>query len=246
MTEHARQMPLDLRHRPAMGREDFFVAPCNHMAVALIDRWPEWGAPVLILQGAAACGKTHLAAVWQSRSGAKKVNTENLAEQSATNIIAENGKYLVLDPVDPWIGDENAEKTLFHLFNALKEEQGACLMTMRMTPKQADFAIPDLASRLRAAPLASIREPDDSVLAALMIKLFQDRQIMIDESVMKYVLPRMERSFAAVHDLVEKGDKVALSEKKPVTISTMRRILLNTGYTNAFGSNSGPEIYSGN
>ena len=39
------QLPLDLGHRPALGREDFLVAPSNQGAVAWIDRWPDWPGP---------------------------------------------------------------------------------------------------------------------------------------------------------------------------------------------------------
>ncbi|MGB8274330.1 MAG: DNA replication protein, partial [Alphaproteobacteria bacterium] len=65
-----RQLPLDLPHRPALGLEDFLVAPCNVGAVRWIDRWPDWPGPVLAITGPSACGKTHLAHVWQARSGA--------------------------------------------------------------------------------------------------------------------------------------------------------------------------------
>ena len=36
-----KQIPFDLGHRTAMGREDFLIAPNNQDAVAWIDLWPE-------------------------------------------------------------------------------------------------------------------------------------------------------------------------------------------------------------
>ncbi len=63
------QLALDFGHRPALGREDFLVAPCNEDAVAWVDRWPDWPGPALVIHGPAGCGKTHLAQVWRRRSG---------------------------------------------------------------------------------------------------------------------------------------------------------------------------------
>ena len=64
------QLALDLPARPAMGREDYLVAPCNQDGVSWIDKWPDWPAPALVLFGPAGSGKTHLAHVWQNRASA--------------------------------------------------------------------------------------------------------------------------------------------------------------------------------
>ena len=76
-----------------------------------------------------------------------------------------------------------------------------------------------------AAPSVSIREPDDMLLGAILVKLFNDRQLRVGEDVIKYILPRMERSFAAARDLVAQADKLALAEKKAVSIPLIRKIL---------------------
>lgn len=222
------QIPLDLSHRPARGRADFLVAPCNQNAVAWIDRWPEWPAPALVIHGPASCGKTHLAAVWKELARAAFIDTSNLAAGKADEIGAA-AEHLVLDPIDPWLGDRAAETVLFHLYNLMKEEKRTMLLTMRAAPQHIGFALPDLASRLRAAPAASIAPPDDDLLAALLVKLFSDRQLQIGRDVLSYILPRMERSFAAAHDLVAAADRLAMAEKKGISIPLVRRVLLPGG-----------------
>lgn len=220
----ARQIPLDLGHRTALGREDFMVAPCNQDAVAWIDRWPSWPAPALVLHGPAASGKTHLGAVWKNMAQADIVDASALDGGDA-NILAAQAKNIVIDNFDPWVGDRAVETVLFHLYNTMKDRGTSLLITMRVAPNQIDFALPDLSSRLRAAPAAGILPPDDSVLAALLVKLFSDRQLQIGEDVLGYMLPRMERSFAAARDVVARADAMALAEKKPVTIALLRRVL---------------------
>ena len=226
----AQQIPLDLSHRPAYGRMDFLVAPSNERAVAWIDRWPEWPAPALIIYGPASCGKTHLAAVWKEQTGAAFVDTGDLAAQSADKIAAA-AEHLVLDHIDPWLGDRAAETVLFHLYNLMREEKRTLLLTMRAPPQHINFAVADLASRLRAAPAAAIEPPDDALLAALLVKLFSDRQLQIGHDVLGYILPRMERSFAAAHDLVVAADRLAMAEKKGISVPLIRRVLLQDTQT---------------
>ena len=218
------QLPLDLAARPAMGREDFLIGPENQDAAGWIDRWPDWSAPALILSGAAASGKSHLMAVWQEQSSAASIDPQELPLASAEDL-ASHGEHLAIDAIDPWIGDLEAETTLFHLYNMFKENGRSLLLTMRSTPTAIDFALPDLASRLRAAPVAAIHPPEDALLAALLIKQFHDRQLMIGEDVISYILPRMERSFAAAADIVARADSLALAEKRRISVPLMRQIL---------------------
>jgi DnaA regulatory inactivator Hda len=218
------QLPLDLAMLPAMGREDFLIGPENREASGWIDSWPEWPAPALILSGPAASGKSHLLAVWREMSKAALIDPKELTSQSAEDL-ANRGEHLAIDGVDPWIGERAAETTLFHLYNICKENGRSLLISMRAAPARIDFAIADLASRLRAAPVALIHPPEDALLAALLIKQFHDRQITISEDVIHYILPRMERSFDAVRDIVETADRLALAEQRRISVPLMRTIL---------------------
>jgi DnaA regulatory inactivator Hda len=227
MSAVIQQIPLDLGHRPAHGLQDFLVAPSNQNAVSWIDRWPEWPGPAIVIYGPASCGKSHLAAVWKNKANAKYVKANHINEQQADEI-ARLGENLVIDRVDLLIGDRSAETTLFHLYNIFKEDNRFLMLTSRMPPAAAAFQIPDLASRLRAAPSVAIESPDDELLAALLVKLFSDRQLQIGCDAINYIVPRMERSFSAAYDLVKKADHLALSEKRPVSIPLLRRILLSS------------------
>lgn len=218
------QIPLDLGYRQAFGRGDFHIGASNRDAVAWIDRWPRWPAPALILHGPAASGKSHLAAVWAQLANAQFVRPEALSVSSAQDLCA-NTSALVIDGLDPWLGDLASETCLFHVYNILKERGGHVMITMRMAAAQGDFIVPDLASRLRAAPAARIDPPDDLLLASVMIKLLSDRQLSVSNDVIAYLLPRMERSFAAARDIVAHADRLALAEKKPISVPLMRKVL---------------------
>ena len=77
--------------------------------------------------------------------------------------------------------------------------------------------LPDLASRLRALPVASLQAPDDAILRAVLVKLASDRQLALDEGVVGYLSTHIERSFAAARAAVAALDNEALRQRRPVT-----------------------------
>lgn len=220
----SRQIAFDLGHRTAMGRDDFLIAPNNQDAVAWIDLWPEWPAPVLILYGPVASGKSHLAAVWGEKSNAACVRPSTLNDDSIRHI-ASAAKHVILEDADNLIGNVDHEKGLFHLYNVFKEEKRSILMTLQEPPVRRTFAVPDLASRLRAAPAVAIREPDDVLLGSILVKLFNDRQLRVGQDVVTYILSHMERSFEEARRIVEDIDSKALIEKRAITVPLIKDIV---------------------
>lgn len=221
------QLTLDLAGRPALGREDFLVAPCNETAVAWIDRWPDWPGAVLCLTGPAGAGKTHLAKVWATAGGAEEVTPESLLAAGFNPLEGAACRYL--EDVDRRLDaapDKAAlEQGLLHLYNATRERGGQLLLTATAPPARWSLALPDLRSRLGAVQTASLREPDDLLLQALLVKLFADRQVQPAPEVLNYLVARMERSFDFARRLVEAIDRASLRAKRPVTLPLAREAL---------------------
>ncbi|MBK5935150.1 DnaA protein [Rhodovulum imhoffii] len=209
-----RQLIFDLPVRPARGREDFFVSPANEMAVAQIDAWRDWPQGKLVLTGPKGAGKTHLAHVWAGQSGAAVIEAAAL-EGTDPYPIAGCGAVAV-ENVERIAGNRAAEEALFHLHNLLQASCGALLFTARARPRDWPLALPDLRSRVMAASTAQVAPPDDSLLAALLVKLFTDRQLAVDPGLITYLLGRMDRSFAEAQAIVAALDREALATgRKP-------------------------------
>ena len=215
----SRQQAFDWGVRPALGREDFLVAPCNEAAVAWLDRWPDWPGPALVIHGPPGSGKSHLAEVWRGRSGAESISATDLAE--AASGAGREAAALVIEG----LGGRIDERALLHLYNGVAERGGHLLLTAAAPPARWPLALPDLASRLRVAPAAALGMPDDSLLGALMLKLFADRQLAVAPEVPAYAVPRIERTFEAVARLVDRLDRAALAEGRPVTVPLARAVL---------------------
>lgn len=213
----AQQFSFEFRHQPASGVEDFMPAACNRAALAWLDRWPDWPAPALILHGPAGSGKTHLARIWAAHANAAFLTPAAMAPERWPELPSA----CVLDPADPVVD----EVALLQLYNRLKETGGHLLLTARRPAALWPLRTPDLASRLRAAPSVAIEAPDDALLSALLVKLFDDRQLTISEGVVTYLVRHMERSFAAARTLVAELDSLSLQRQRAITVPLVRGLI---------------------
>jgi chromosomal replication initiation ATPase DnaA len=213
------QLPFDFGHRPAMGQEDFLVAPCNEDAVAWIDAWPGWPGSAVCIHGPPACGKTHLANVWRARSNALAIAPQALTATATAELLGAATACMV-------DGAEAAdEQGLLHLFNLVAERRGHLLLTAGLAPIRWNLRLQDLRSRLLAAPSAAIGAPDEGLIGAVMIKMFADRQIQVPQDVVIYLVMRIERSFDSVRRVVDLLDRAALSAHRSLTVPLAREVL---------------------
>lgn len=201
-------LPVDSRH----GVEDFLIGPSNEAAYGLVEAWPNWPDAWLRLVGPEGAGKSHLAAIWARAAHAWSVPAGQVTQDSVPHLVS--GGALVVEDCDSGPRDEAA---LFHLMNAIRAKGGFLLLTARTPPDQWGVRLPDLLSRLRLAPHATIAPPDDALLRAVLVKLFIDRQLIVDAGIIEAVALRMERSFAAAQALVDALDRMSLERGRRVT-----------------------------
>ncbi len=214
------QIPFALEHRSAHEREDFWVSDCNRAAVAWLDKYPDWPGCALVIYGPPASGKTHLCKVWQKKSAAAAMESVEAMQDWRGGPVS-----VVIDDALRFIGDREKEEYLFHLYNFMQGHGVHMLLASDKPVAQWPFVLPDLKSRLMAAPAVAIGSPDDALMAIVLAKLFSDRQIFVPQGVIDFILPRIERSFAAMSRIVDDIDRRALSEKRPVTVPLVRELL---------------------
>jgi chromosomal replication initiation ATPase DnaA len=208
MASLPRQLALALPHAESYAREDFLPGPGNAAALKLIDSWPDWPANAVALIGPEGSGKSHLAAIWAAASGARVMSGRALEVAGLLGALA-TGALVV---------EESAaadERALFHLLNLAREEQAYLLFTARTAPSVWPVAIADLGSRLRALPVVAVQAPDDAMLRGLILKAAADRQLTLDEAVVRYLSTHIERSFAAARAAVIALDAEALRQGRP-------------------------------
>jgi len=215
-----RQLALALDHAESFAREDFLSGPCNAAALALVDRWPDWPGRTVVLVGPEGSGKSHLAAIWAGAAGARFLAARALAAALLPGALATGA--LVVEDIAAGQFDERA---LFHLLNLAREEDAFLLLTARTAPAGWKLAIADLASRLKALPVVTLTAPDDVLLRGVLVKLFADRQLAVDESLVGFLVKRIERSIAAARAVVAELDGEAMRQKRPLTRALAAEIL---------------------
>jgi chromosomal replication initiation ATPase DnaA len=210
MNEKPRQIPLDLPVAERLEAEDFLVSPSNEAAFNRIEAWPEWPDPILVLIGPESSGKSHLAAIWAVKARAWTIKAADITMERVPHLVS-NGA-LVIEDADRGV-DEHA---LFHLLNASREKRGFVVITARKMPDLWGLKTPDLLSRLRLAPSATIEQPDEALLQAVLVKLFVDRQLVVDTALIGTLTKRIDRSIAAARRAVERLDREALAQGRRV------------------------------
>lgn len=220
------QMPLDLPLRPPdVAREAFMVSDSNRIALDAMAR-DDWPQRRVLLTGPSGSGKSHLAAIWAARQDAVVSSAEGLSDAlvaklaEAPALVVEDVHTLVAPPVRM-----REETALFHLLNFTAAEGIPLLMTGRGKPARWRLTTPDLASRLQATAHVEINEPDDALLSSILSKMFADRQMRVGDAVISYLCLRIERTFAAAEDVVDRLDRNALIRKRPITVPLAREVL---------------------
>ncbi len=220
MRDAPKQLAFDLPLDPRYGREDFLVSPSNERAYAVIERWPAWPEPILHLTGPEGSGKSHLASIWATDAHAWTIDAFEISGERVPHLVS-NGA-LVVEDADQGERDEAA---LFHLLN-LSRERGAFVLLTSAAPVDAwGIRTRDLLSRLRLAPSIALDPPDDALLKAVLVKLFVDRQLVVDTSVVDYLALRIERSLSRAAETVIALDREALSRGRRITRAMAAEIL---------------------
>ena len=205
----SRQLPLDLPADPASGRADFLPAEANRDALAMLDQPARWPQGRLLLIGPEGAGKSHLAGFWAAERGIRPLAATDLDAAGADRLASQPAA--VVEDVQHAAGTE-AERALFHLWNLAPLRGCLLLMTGRGAPSGWGLGLADLRSRLEATAQVRLGPPDEALLAAVLVKLFADRQLSVPAGLIGWLARHMDRDLGLARRLVATLDARALAE----------------------------------
>ena len=224
------KLSLNLKKKGIYEKDDFLVSSSNKEAYKLVNSWPEWRSRKIIIFGDSGTGKTHLSKIWQKNTSAIILNLNQLKKIKFESFFKKKNIFIIeniSDFFDKINNKEknNLEKQLLHFYNLIEEKKGYLLLTSLIAPKLWKISLPDLKSRILSSIAVKIKKPNDQLLSSVLVKLFVDKQILIDKKIIKFIVYRSERSFANLENIVNKIDKQSLITKKKININFVKKLI---------------------
>jgi chromosomal replication initiation ATPase DnaA len=214
------QLVLEFPKSASYEPLSFIVTSSNQQAHEWIKGFKSWPSYGLMLIGPSGCGKSHLAHIYQDMTGARFISRHELV--GGLPVLLAQSQAFILEDIHHCLDQPEA---LFHLLNLVREEQKAILFTSTRLFDERDIPLKDLLSRLRALPSAYIQSPDDILFKAVMTKRFADLQLKVEDRIIQYLLIRSERSFTALHHLIDQIYAISLALKHKPTLAIVRKLL---------------------
>lgn len=198
LSQPTSQIALPLTPRDSGQAQRIVIGNANAAAVEALGDPTRWPFHTAILTGPARSGKS-LLGQW--------VGTQGVS---------------VIDGADAM-----DETELFHRWNASQEggsKAGEPLLLI-VDKQPWEITLPDLKSRLGGSLQLEIGEPDDAMAAELILVHAEQRSLSLADGAGEYLVPRTERSFAALEKLVATIDRISLERQAPATMSVWRAAL---------------------
>ena len=195
------QIALPLDWPVADSDEDFLLSDANRLAFDHLKRWSLWPVMATLLTGPRKSGRSLLGRIFARKTGGRLFDN----------------------------AEDHDEEALFHAWNEAQSSRKPLLIIADAPPPAWRITLPDLRSRLSATPRVEILDPDDALIASLVLKLLGDRGIAAPPDLADYLVPRIERSYVAVQQAVDALDRAALSHHRRMTVAMARRALTEAG-----------------
>lgn len=193
-------LPFD---RPDQGSADaFLVSDANRIAVRHLEGWQGWPLAISVLTGPPQSGRSTLARHFVAMSGGR-----------------------VIDDAQGQ-GDEG----LFHAWNEAQTARRPLLLIGNDPPMQWPVILPDLRSRLAAAPHVAIGQPDEALALALIERSLASAGASYAADLPEWLLRRIERSYVAIAAVTHVLDEAALSSGRKISIAMAKEALHAAGF----------------
>ena len=220
-------MKRDVLNFKFENKKDFYITSKNSLAFDLIQKWPNWNNQFFFLYGPTKCGKTTICKIWQKKSKAIFLDEKKIEE--FLNNTYNNNLHIhnnwILDNADLFLKKKNDEK-LLNFINIIKEKKKSFfLMTSKVPPRQLPSKINDLLSRVLDSLVVEVHEPDNILLAKIIKKYLEEREIIIDKKKIDYLTNRIERSYYFAIKIAKKIDSKSLENHSNITFGFLKKIL---------------------
>lgn len=212
------QYILKFKHDVDFDEESYIVADSNRDAFAWVERWPNWGdgiySNVACIFGEGASGKTYLTRIWQSKSSAVILKKSDILSNSYQTHFA-----YILEDIEEFSSNQ---RELFYFLDHVINTKKFLLITSSSALYRKLFSLSDLQSRLNSFFAIEIKKPDEEMIRKIFVKYFSDRQIIVSNRAIGYLVKRIERSYEKIASIVNILDNISLLEQRKISIGLIK------------------------
>ena len=213
------QLILKFPEHRAYKKEDFYVSPSNQEAYDFINNWPKWIKRIVNIFGPSGSGKSHLSSILKTKTKCLEILGNELNE----NIIFEfkTKEVLIIENFNEKIPEE----LLFSLWNIALQDNKYFLINSIKPISSYKFKLPDLTSRIKSSLNIGIKLPSDDLISAIIAKNFSDKQIMVEEKHIDYIIKRIDRSYEKISQFILTLDRYSLKKGTPFGLKLIKEVL---------------------
>ena len=201
------------------NNDDFYVSKSNEHILNLFNQWPKWEKNFLNISGEKFSGKSHLVNIFLKRFKGFKIESDKLDDKTLNQI--KTHQNIILENLD-----SNINENLFYsLINIIEQDNKYLITTSNASIVNINFGLLDLKSRTKNFLLFNLKKPDDELIFALILKNLSDRQILIDQKLIEFIIKRIDRTYGKISDFIYKIDEISLKRKKPIDFKIIKEAL---------------------
>lgn len=221
------QIPLNLYTESKASKSDLIKGEHNSEIVNfLFNNFLTSAEKIILICGPDKVGKSYLSQLYLDEVKGIKLNDSNISTLEQIEDLVTKNKVYLLEDIS--LLAKQTEKQLFNFYNLVAQSNSKLILTSRVSPKQIDFYLPDLHSRILNTRVFFISEPKDDVIKLVLFKMFQDRQLKVDMSIVNYILNRVVRKSLVFYNLINKVEQEIFTNKQKLTIALVKKLLPNS------------------
>jgi chromosomal replication initiator protein len=241
------QLVLDFPVTPRFSFDNFVVCSGNETAFRFAQRLVESHAEesILYLYGPSGSGKTHLleacaAAIAQNADSGLQPplfsfrETPGIAPQTIASLLQRrfhDAPALLIDDIHLAPADQFLKGQIWQLFNDFHAVGRPIVITGLNPPKELANLDEHLVSRLLWGLVARVDVSDDDSRRMIMRKLSVDRQIVIPEDTVDYLLRHLPRDIPSLITTLDRIVRHSLATGRKVSIRLVSELMTSSGNT---------------
>jgi DnaA family protein len=180
----------------------------------------------IYLWGERGCGRSHLLRAAVAAASSRGIIGRYVAAGEPLPAVDSGVRTLAVDDVEKL--DAQAQLEFFHLYNALRDRQGAVLVVGNVAPARLQLRA-DLLTRLGWGLVFQVHALSDDDKRVALKRHAAARAFDLREEIAEYLLRHLKRDLPSLMTVVEALDRYSLETKRPITLPLLRELLQSEG-----------------